>query len=73
MISAQKTDQRQFTVCRQNEHSFSGWQKLCEGMKGLRRKVWTQTKILSSNICYSIAILRCVAIYALFKASFRPD
>ena len=38
----------------------AGWQKLCEGTKGLRRKVWTQTKILSPNICYF------VAIYALF-------
>ena len=25
----------------------AGWQKLCEGTKGLRRKVWTWTKILS--------------------------
>ena len=40
--------------------NYPGWQKLCEGTKGLRRKVWTQTKILSPNICYF------VAIYALF-------
>ena len=25
----------------------AGWQKLCEGTKGLGRKVWTWTKILS--------------------------
>ena len=36
---------------------LTGWQKLCEGMKGLRRKVWTRTKILSPNIRYIIAIL----------------
>ena len=28
----------------------SEWQKLCEGTKGLRQKVWTWTKILSPNI-----------------------
>ena len=28
----------------------AGWQKLCEGTKGLRRKVWTWTKILILNI-----------------------
>ena len=28
-----------------------GWQKLCEGTKGLRRKVWTRTKI-----CYILHI-----------------
>ena len=28
----------------------AGWQKLRKGAKGLRRKVWTQTKILSPNI-----------------------
>ena len=43
-----------------------GWQKLCKGTKGLRRKVWTWTKILSTNICYRIAISKFVAIYALF-------
>ena len=42
----------------------SGWQKLCEGAEGLRRKVWTRTKILSLNIRYFVAILRFVAIYA---------
>ena len=45
---------------------LSGLQKLREGAKGPRRKVWTQTKILSSNIRYFVAILRFVAIYALF-------
>ena len=30
--------------------SFAGWQKLCEGTKGLRRKVWIWTKILSPNM-----------------------
>ena len=39
---------------------WPGWHKLCKGTKGLRRKVWTQTKILSPNIHYF------VAIYALF-------
>ena len=34
--------------------------------KGLRRKVWTRTKILSPNICYFVAISRFVAIYPLF-------
>ena len=51
----------------------AGWQKLCEGTKGLRHKVWTGTIILSPNIRYFVAILRFVAIYALYKASFRPD
>ena len=44
----------------------AGWQKLCEGTKGLRQKVWTQTKILSPNLRHFVAILRFVAIYALF-------
>jgi len=35
-------------------------------MKGLRRKLWTQTKILSPNIRYFVAILIFVAIYAPF-------
>ena len=35
----------------------SGWQKLCEGTKGLSQKVWTQTKILSPNILYIVKIL----------------
>ena len=38
----------------------------CEGVKGLRQKVWTRTKILSPNIRYFVEILRFVAIYALF-------
>ena len=46
--------------------SDPGWQKLCEGKKGLHRKVWTCTKILGTNIRYFVAILRFVAIYALF-------
>ena len=33
--------------------------------KAPRRKVWTQTKILSPNTRYFVAILRFVAIYAL--------
>ena len=39
-----------------------------KGAKGLRRKVWTQTKILSPNIRYFdfFAILRFDAIYTLF-------
>ena len=44
----------------------TGWQKMCEGLKGLRRKIWTQTKILSLNIRYFVAILRFVVIYAVF-------
>ena len=48
--------------------AIPGWQKLCEGTKGLHQKVWT--KILSPNIRYIVAILRFVALY---KASFRPD
>ena len=28
----------------------AGWQKLCGGTRGPRRKVWTRTKILSPNI-----------------------
>ena len=47
--------------------SCSGWQKLREAAKGLReKKIWTRTKILSSYISYFVAILRFVAIYALF-------
>ena len=41
--------------------SISGWQKLREGTRGLPRKVWTRTNILSPNIRYF------VAIYALFR------
>ena len=33
--------------CLLNDHS--GWQKLCEGMNGLRQKIWTRKKILSPN------------------------
>ena len=32
--------------------SWPGWQKLCGGTGGRRRKVWTRTKILSLNIRY---------------------
>ena len=39
---------------------------MCEGTKGLCRNVWTWGKILSTNIRYFAAILRFVAIYALF-------
>ena len=46
--------------------SKAGWQKFREGTKGLRRKVKTQTKILSPNIRYFVAILRFVAIFAIF-------
>ena len=44
----------------------AGWQKLRDGAKGLRRKVLTQTKILSPFIHYFVAVLRFVAMYALF-------
>ena len=46
---------------------LSGWQKFRKAAKGLRRKVWTQTKILSPNIRYFVAILRFVVIYALTR------
>ena len=48
---------------------MAAWQKLCEGTKGLRQKVWTRRKISNSNICYIcyiVTILWFVAIYALF-------
>ena len=35
--------------------SKAGWQKLCGGMGGPRRKVWTRTKILSPSIRYFVA------------------
>ena len=38
-----------------------GCQKLSERTKGLRRKAWTGTTILSSDIRYVVAILRFVA------------
>ena len=41
----------------------SGWQELCKGTKGLFRKGWIWTKILSTNIRYFAVILRFVAIY----------
>ena len=47
-----------------NHSRLSGWQKLCT--KGLRRKVWTRTKIQSQHIRYFVAISRSVAGYALF-------
>ena len=65
-LEAKKIKQRQ---SRWNK-SFSlldpGWQKLCRGTGGPRRKVWTRTKILSPNIGYFVANSRFVAIYALF-------
>ena len=39
---------------------------MLEGAKCLCPKVWTWTKILSSNIRYFVVILRIVAIYALW-------
>ena len=44
-----------------------GWQKLCKGTKGLRQKVWSQTKILSPKIRYFGAMLRFIAIYAFLE------
>ena len=44
----------------------TGWQKLWEGTKGLRQKVWTLTKISNPNIRYLVAILWFVGIYAIF-------
>ena len=43
----------------------SGWQKLCNDTKGLCRKVWIWTKILSPNVRYFFPKLRFVAIHAL--------
>ena len=39
---------------------------MCKGTKGLCQKVWTQTKILSPNICHFVAILIFVTIDTLF-------
>ena len=36
-------------------YKATGWQKLCGGTGGPRRKVWTRTKILSPNIRYFVA------------------
>ena len=41
------------------------WQKLWGGIWGPRRKVWTQTEILSPNIRFCRKLI-FVAIYALF-------
>jgi len=49
-----------------NHFSNAGRQKLRESAEGLRRKVWTQTKIWSPNICYFVAVLRFVTICAVF-------
>ena len=38
-------------------YKATGWQKLCGGTGGPRRKVWTRTKILSPNIRYFVAKL----------------
>ena len=46
--------------------SVTGWQRLCGGTKGLRRKIKTRTEIFSPNIRYFVAILRLVAIHAVF-------
>ena len=35
---------------------FAGWQTLCEGTNGLRRKVCTRTKISNPSIRYLVAI-----------------
>ena len=40
--------------------------KKCNNAKGLCQKVWTQTKILSPNIRYFVAILTFFVIYSLF-------
>ena len=58
--------QRHRQIQRQRHWLNAGWQKLCEGTKGLYRKVWTWTKVLSTNIRYFVAKLRFVAIFALF-------
>ena len=38
--------------------TLPGWQKLCEGTNGLRRKVWSRTEILSPSIHYFVAMGR---------------
>ena len=57
---------KKYTIQKQEIHD-TGWQKLCEGTKGLCQKVWSQTKILSPKIRYFVAIVRFVAIYTILK------
>ena len=35
-------------------HDISGWQKLCEGTKSIRQKVWAWTKLSTNNIRCSV-------------------
>ena len=49
----------------------SVWQKLRKRAHRFCRKVWTQEKILSPNVRYFVAILRFVAIYAVYKADIE--
>ena len=58
--------------------SFTGWQKLCEGTKGPRRKVWIQTKISSPKIHMLHIILNQIGKFANmrkddFVAKYAPD
>ena len=64
--------------CLLNDHS--GWQKLCEGMNGLRQKIWTRKKILSPNkrdmkICRDLRVLQSFHLSTLRRktASFHTD
>ena len=68
MYASCESKTQQEREVRRSSYMHPGWQKLCEGTKGHRQKVWTQTKILSPNIRYFVAILRFVAIYAFYKA-----
>ena len=63
------TDQKlRFVLFHDNETlRGAGWQKLCEGTKGLRQKVLSWTKILNPIIRYFVAILIFVANYSLFE------
>ena len=70
---ASQADHNHFAVpeektCWRKDLLDSGWQKLRERASGARRKVLTQTKILSPNTRYFVAILRFVAINAFYKA-----
>ena len=40
---------------------------MCKGTKGLCRKGWTWTKILSTNIRYTITILLCIPTFSGHK------
>ena len=55
-----------FFILKLRRHSQQGGRSCAGARGGPRQRVWTLTKILSPNICYFVAILRFVVIYALF-------